>query len=139
MDRVATIVITTRNRKAELRRAIASSLVQTAPVEILVIDDGSSDRTAEMIQTEYPDARLICHSESKGYIVRRNEAARLASADIIISIDDDAWFSSPNIVSSIIDQFEHPRIAAVAIPFIDLHKDPHRIYQIAPNKIQPWR
>ena len=54
----ASIVITTKNRKESLRRAIASAVMQTIPVEIIVIDDGSTDGTSEMVTSEFPQVRL---------------------------------------------------------------------------------
>ena len=47
----ASVVIATRNRKNELRRAIASVVRQTDPVEVIVIDDGSTDGTSEMVMS----------------------------------------------------------------------------------------
>ena len=43
---VASVVITTRNRCDELVDAVRSALNQSVPVEVLVIDDGSTDGTA---------------------------------------------------------------------------------------------
>ena len=47
------VVIATRDRKSDLRRAIASCLRQTAAPEILVLDDGSTDGTADMVRQEF--------------------------------------------------------------------------------------
>jgi glycosyltransferase involved in cell wall biosynthesis len=44
----ATVVITTKDRKGELRTAVQSAVEQTADPEVLVLDDGSTDGTAEM-------------------------------------------------------------------------------------------
>ncbi len=114
------MVITTKNRKDDLHRAIASALAQTADIEILVVDDGSDDGTAEMVRAEFPAVRLYRSEQSEGLIKQRNRAARLASSPFIFSIDDDAAFSSPNIVAETLAEFDHPRIGAVAIPYIDV-------------------
>ena len=49
-------------------------------------------------------------------IAGRNEGARLAATDIIVSIDDDAEFSSSRVIEQTLRDFADPRIAAVAIP-----------------------
>lgn len=120
---VATIVIATRNRQELLHRPILSALNQSIPVEVIVVDDGSTDQTANMVRTKFPRVQLVRHEDSHGYIVRRNEAAKLASTPVIFSIDDDAEFSSPRVVEQTLAEFEHPRIGAVAIPCTDVRKD----------------
>ena len=119
----STVVITTKNRKDELRVALRSALDQTVHPEIVVIDDGSTDGTAELVRTEFPQARLIRHEKSRSYIVRRNEAAQLASAPVVFSIDDDAAFSSPRVIEKTLAEFDHPRVGAVAIPCVDVRED----------------
>jgi glycosyltransferase involved in cell wall biosynthesis len=117
---VATVVISTRNRKAFLRQPILSALNQSVPVEVIVADDGSTDGTADMVSAEFPRVRLVRHVQSRGLIVRRNECAQLASEPVIFSLDDDAVFSSPQIVEQTLAEFDHPRVGAVAIPCIDV-------------------
>ncbi|MDP3719090.1 MAG: glycosyltransferase family A protein [Acidobacteriota bacterium] len=128
----ASVVITTKNRRDELRAALRSAVEQTATPEVLVIDDGSSDGTPEMVTAEFPGVRLVRHDDSLGYIVRRNEGARLATGAIVCSIDDDAAFSTPDVVRQALGDFASERIAAVAIPYIDIHTDP-RVCQAAPD------
>jgi len=117
---LCTVLITTKNRKDELANAIRSVIAQTVKCEILVIDDGSSDGTSEMVSSSFPQVRLIAHEKSAGYIVRRNEGARLANGSIIISIDDDAIFANISTIDSTLKEFSDDRIGAVAIPFIDV-------------------
>ncbi len=129
----ATIVITTKNRRDDLWKALASCITQTASPEIVVIDDGSSDGTSEMVAGEFPAIRLIRHDESRGLIVRRNEAARLATGDVIVSMDDDAEFSDVRIVELTLQEFVDERIAAVAMPFINVKQSP-AIRQRSPSE-----
>lgn len=133
----ASVVITTKNRKEELRVALRSAFAQTAQTEILVMDDGSTDGTAEMVRAEFPKVVLHSFNVSSGCIVRRNEGARLATGDVIFSIDDDAEFSTPDVIEQTLREFVDPRIGAVAIPFIEPHKD-NRIMQQAPDQTTAW-
>ena len=120
---LATIVITTRNRRDDLCRAIESALGQTVPVNVLVIDDHSSDGTVDAVRQRYPNVHVESRPTAAGCIVRRNEAARIATSDYIFSIDDDAVFSTPRVVEQTLGDFDaDPRIAAVAIPCIDIVK-----------------
>lgn len=134
----ATVVITTKNRKDDLRKAVVSAISQTgALVEVIVIDDGSSDGTAPDIHHEFPVVRVIREEISKGYIVQRNHGARLASAPVIFSIDDDAEFSSPRVVADTLKDFSEECIGAVAIPFINVNRSP-KVLQRAPTANEPY-
>jgi glycosyltransferase involved in cell wall biosynthesis len=128
----ATVVITTKNRMDDLRKAVASALMQDARPRVLVIDDGSTDGTSEMMSREFPEAQLQRVEQSLGLIVQRNRGAALAQTPFIVSIDDDAVFSTPRIVSQTIAEFQDPRIGAVAIPFINVHQD-KIVRQLAPD------
>ncbi len=122
-----TVLITTRNRKADLRTAIASCMAQTEPVEILVIDDGSTDGTSEMVRREFPAVRVERSEETLGLVLQRNRGARLVTTPLFIILDDDAHFESPNTVTQTVNDFDHPRIAVVDIPmlnFIPGEKEP---------------
>lgn len=118
----ASIIITTKNRKEDLRVAIRSAISQSLLPEIIVIDDGSTDGTSEMVAKDFPSVQLHSYQESKGLIVRRNEGSSFANGDVIFSIDDDAVFSSPNVVEQTLKEFSDSRIGAIAIPYIEPHK-----------------
>ncbi|HEX4265926.1 MAG TPA: glycosyltransferase family 2 protein [Verrucomicrobiae bacterium] len=120
-EQTATVVITTKNRRKDLLKAVASALNQTAQPEVLVIDDGSSDDTSAAVAREFPSVRLHRSEQSFGLIVQRNRGARMAGNPILFSIDDDAVFSTPRVVEQTLREFEHPRVGAVAIPFIDVN------------------
>lgn len=119
----ATVVITTIDRVDDLRRAIQSALEQVPPVEVIVIFDGSTEETFTAISREFPTIRTSRSHSTMGISVQRNLGAQLSSAPIIFSIDDDAAFTSKDTIVSILKQFEHPRIGAVAIPFKDVYRE----------------
>jgi glycosyltransferase involved in cell wall biosynthesis len=131
-ERSATVVITTKNRREDLLKAIASAVIQTTCPEVLVIDDGSTDGTFEAVAREFPSVRLHRSEQSLGLIAQRNRAARMASNAILFSIDDDAVFSTPTIVEQTLREFDHPQVGAVAIPFIDVNRN-STVMQKAPN------
>ena len=137
MNLKASVVITTKNRKEDLRKAVRSSLAQQPPLEIIVIDDGSTDGTAEMVRTEFPGVVLHRFEVSKGSIVRRNQGARMATGEIIFLIDDDSEFSTPDIVEQTLREFAHPRVGAVAIPYVDVKYGP-QVRHRAPEAEGVW-
>jgi glycosyltransferase involved in cell wall biosynthesis len=86
------LVIPTLDRAHTLPRALDSVLAQTRPAdEIIVIDDGSTDDTAELVHKRYPSVRYI-RQPNRGVSAARNAGIRIASGDWIALLDsDDAW------------------------------------------------
>jgi glycosyltransferase involved in cell wall biosynthesis len=134
----ATIVVTTRNRRDELRRMLQTAFAQTADrLEVLVIDDGSDDGTSEMVRAEFPAARVDRTEESLGLIEQRNRGAQLAAAPVVVSLDDDAVLPSGDTIEQTLADFDDPLIGAVAIPFVDVRTSTvHR--QEAPDGERRW-
>jgi len=99
--------------------------------------DQGTKRPCDGRQGERPELRVVRHEESKGLIVRRNEATRIARGDVIFSIDDDAVFSSPCVVEQTLREFSHPRIGAVAIPCIEPQLN-NKELQRAPSADRVW-
>ncbi|MFV2030901.1 MAG: glycosyltransferase family 2 protein [Gammaproteobacteria bacterium] len=94
------VIIPSYNRLHTLTRAIDSILSQDSPVdEIIVIDDGSSDGTADRISQNYPGLRLIYQS-NRGVSAARNAGISRAIHQWIAFLDsDDTW--SPSKISEI--------------------------------------
>ena len=128
----ATVVITTKNRKEDLVKSIDSALGQTIHPKVLVLDDGSTDGTFGLVKQEFPQIQIDRSENSLGLIVQRNRAARMIETPILVSIDDDAIFSTPNVLEATLREFDHPRVGAVAIPFIDVNRSPS-VHQRAPQ------
>ena len=96
------VVIPTYNRKHTLPRALDSVLAQSyQPFEIIVIDDGSTDGTFNLIKSKYPSINLLeSHKPSKslkgsspkGVSVARNVGIKQSKGDWIALLDsDDEW------------------------------------------------
>lgn len=85
------VVLPTHNRAHLLPRAIYSVLAQTFKnYELIVVDDASTDNTAEVITT-FTDARLryVRLPQNRGVSVARNTAIRSAHGQFIAFLDDD--------------------------------------------------
>jgi glycosyltransferase involved in cell wall biosynthesis len=85
------VVIPTHNRDRFLKAAIQSVLNQTfQDFELIVVDDASTDRTVEVVQS-FADPRItyIRHETNKGGAAARNNGIRNASGKYIAFLDDD--------------------------------------------------
>jgi glycosyltransferase involved in cell wall biosynthesis len=137
MSLSVSVVIVTRNRCDDLRIALKSVLAQTIAAEVIVLDDASTDKTTEMVRDCFPSVRLERSEHPRGCVVLRNVAAKIARGDVIFSIDDDAEFSSPRVIEQTIMEFSDPRVAAIAIPYIEPRKGNH-VFQKAPDANTIW-
>ena len=89
------IVIPTFNRRHILAPAIDSSLAQAVEdLEVLVVDDGSTDGTAEWIAQAYPARNVSCvqNTGAKGPAGARNTGIKIATGDLIALLDSDDAF-----------------------------------------------
>jgi GT2 family glycosyltransferase len=86
------VVIPTYNRRDVVRRAIESALAQTyPPIEIIVIDDGSTDDTQAVLADYGARIRLI-RQPNAGVCAARNRGIDAAGGDFVAFLDsDDAW------------------------------------------------
>jgi GT2 family glycosyltransferase len=133
----AAVIFPTRNRKDCLKAALDAALAQTVPTEIIVLDDDSSDGTEEMVRGGYPTVRYKRFSGPCGPSLLRNRGAEMTTAPILFPIDDDAIMVSPRTVEQTLGEFDHPRIAAVGIPFINVRLD-NTVRHHAPSHNGPW-
>jgi glycosyltransferase involved in cell wall biosynthesis len=86
------VIIPSFNRASTIQRALNSVISQTSPAdEIIVIDDGSTDKTVELIQQHYPQVKLI-RQANKGVSAARNAGIQSAQHEWIALLDsDDEW------------------------------------------------
>tara|TARA_Y100001001_G_scaffold81546_1_gene79437 strand:- start:29 stop:865 length:837 start_codon:yes stop_codon:yes gene_type:complete len=86
------VIIPTYNRKNTLPRAVESVLNQTyKPVEIIIVDDGSTDGTKEWFSEMYPLVHYI-YQVNSGVSLARNTGINSARGDWIALLDsDDEW------------------------------------------------
>ncbi|MDP2252784.1 MAG: glycosyltransferase family 2 protein, partial [Thiobacillus sp.] len=90
------VVIPAFNSAATLARAIESVRAQSWPAhEIIVVDDGSTDATAE-IAAGFDGVRLI-RQKNSGVSVARNAGAAAASGDWLAFLDADDWYAPDRI------------------------------------------
>jgi glycosyltransferase involved in cell wall biosynthesis len=95
MQASVSVVIPAFNRAAYLERALESVFVQSrAPKEVIVVDDGSTDGTSEMMARRFPET-ICLRTKRRGVSAARNLGIRSARGDWIALLDsDDEWLPS---------------------------------------------
>ena len=94
------LLLPTRNRvavlTANLERLTALAEELGGQVEIIVVDNASTDGTPERVSTEYPQVRLI-RLEANRATAARNLAAAQATGPILVMLDDDSYLEAESL------------------------------------------
>jgi glycosyltransferase involved in cell wall biosynthesis len=92
---LTSVIIPTFNRAYCLERTIDSVLAQTcSDLEVIVVDDGSTDNTEALVRTRYADEKRVVylHQANRGVAGARNTGFAVARGDFIALLDsDDVW------------------------------------------------
>ena len=89
------VVVPTCNRREQIVRCVRSLLKQTSPPrEIIVVDDGSTDGSADAIRALSTDVgptnlRVICNDRTLGANASRNVGIRVAAGALVAFLDSD--------------------------------------------------
>jgi GT2 family glycosyltransferase len=90
---LVSVVIPTYNRATMVERAVRSALAQDyEALEVVVVDDGSSDDTAARLAVFGDRVRLVCHPVNRGASAARNTGIEAARGEYVALLDsDDLW------------------------------------------------
>jgi GT2 family glycosyltransferase len=107
------VVIATRNRGPELLGTLARLAALAERPRIVVVDNGSTDGTAELVQASHPGVQVVGLRRNRGGAAR-TVGARLVDTPYVAFSDDDSWWA-PGALSRAVDLLErHPRLAVLA-------------------------
>jgi GT2 family glycosyltransferase len=112
----ASVVVPSANRAVYLEVALASLAAQDADFdyEVLVIDDGSHDRTPAVIESA--GVQSLRNETARGPNAARNSGVELAASDLIVLIDDDVY-APPGWLNAMLEgTAAHPRAEAFGGP-----------------------
>ncbi len=103
---LVTINIVTRNRRDALKRAIESAYAQTyRPIELVVVDNDSSDGSVEMVERDFPDVKVIRLHRNIGCQPGRNIGMKNSRGKYIFNLDDDGVLE-PHATEKMVARFE---------------------------------
>jgi len=120
---LVSIVIPARNEERNIERTVRAMLAQTyAPLEVIVVDDRSTDRTGEILsEIAKEDSRLVIVDGEEtppdwlGKPWACHQGSRIARGELLLIVDADVHYA-PEAIASIVAYMEaHPEVAMTAV------------------------
>jgi GT2 family glycosyltransferase len=114
------VVIPNYNRKDSVLRLLESVYQQEGePFEVIVVDDNSSDGSADEIVARFPATRVLCEAVNRGPAACRSQGILHAKAAIVVGVDSDAAFPDRRTLAKVNEIFhENPRVDGLAFRII---------------------
>lgn len=111
--RPVTVLVPAYNERECIANTVRSLVASDYPVEVIVIDDGSTDGTADIVEAMWlPNVRVV-RQRNAGKPAALNNGIAHARHDIIVMMDGDTVFE-PSTVRELVQPFADPRVGAVA-------------------------
>ncbi|WP_395295522.1 bifunctional polysaccharide deacetylase/glycosyltransferase family 2 protein [Kitasatospora hibisci] len=107
------VIVPAYNESAGIEAAVRSLLASDHPVEIIVVDDGSTDGTADLVESlGLPYVRVIRQANA-GKPAALNTGIAAARAELLVMVDGDTVFE-PDAVRMLVQPFADPAVGAVS-------------------------
>ncbi len=121
------VIVVNWNRRGLLAACLKSLALQTQKnFEIIVVDNGSTDGSVEMIAREFSAIRVICNGENYGFCAANNQGIEASQADFIALLNNDAE-AEPGWLDALLAVFEGRADCGMAASKILVYEDPGRI------------
>jgi cellulose synthase/poly-beta-1,6-N-acetylglucosamine synthase-like glycosyltransferase/peptidoglycan/xylan/chitin deacetylase (PgdA/CDA1 family) len=117
VTRPVTVIVPAYNEKECIANTLASLARSTHPIEVVVVDDGSTDGTSEIAREAARSLGMtnvrVIRQENAGKPAALNNGVRSASHDIVVMMDGDTVFEADT-VRQLVQPFADPKVGAVA-------------------------
>ncbi|WP_406069673.1 glycosyltransferase [Micromonospora sp. NBC_01638] len=113
-DAPVSVIVPAYNERAGIVATVRSLVANDhRDIEVIVVDDGSTDGTADLVDTLCLNSVRVIRKPNGGKASALNTGLLYASHDIIVTVDADTVFE-PDAIRRLIEPFNDPRIGAVA-------------------------
>lgn len=141
MRPLVTVLVDTFNHEHYIEQALVSVLEQNFPsteLDILVVDDGSTDRTPEIVRKFAPRVQLL-RKKNGGQASAFNVGIQESRGEVVAFLDGDDWFA-PGKLERVTKTFEeHPGVTAVGHGYYEWCEATKEIKICVPSKSEAIR
>jgi len=125
---LVSVVIPTHNRREKLKRLLNSVLKSSyRNIEIIVIDDASTDGTYEEVKERYPSVKIFRNKKERLLAGSRNIGILKSTGDLIFLIDDDNVITKETL-NELVRMMNKDATVGVAGPVMYYLGDPSRVW-----------
>lgn len=113
---LVSVIIPAYNEEQVIAQTVRAALASDYPrFEVIVVDDGSTDRTGQQLRQDFSDdPRVkIHHQANQGKPAALNRGLAMAGGEMIVTIDADTEIA-PDAVAKLVRHFADPKVGAVA-------------------------
>ncbi|MFD9868790.1 glycosyltransferase [Streptomyces niveus] len=108
-----TVLVPAYNERECIANTVRSLTQSDHPIEVIVIDDGSTDGTADIVEAMWLPGVHVVRQVNSGKPAALNNGIAHASHDLVVMMDGDTVFE-PSTVRELVQPFGDPRVGAVA-------------------------
>jgi GT2 family glycosyltransferase len=117
---VLSVVIVSFNARDELGRCLQSLLQHlTGKYEVIVVDNGSPDGSADLVAQDFPDSRLIRNRSNIGFAAAADIGADAAAGDVIVFLNPDCELSDDAFSAAAAHLRQNPDVGALGVKLLD--------------------
>ncbi|MFE1410297.1 bifunctional polysaccharide deacetylase/glycosyltransferase family 2 protein [Streptomyces sp. NPDC085524] len=107
------VIVPAYNESAGIEAAVRSLLASDHQVEVIVVDDGSTDGTADLVESLNLRGVRVIRQQNAGKPAALNTGIAAASCNLVVMVDGDTVFE-PDAVRMIVQPFANRRVGAVS-------------------------
>ena len=122
------IVIVTWNSRADIERCLRSIEASgtRSPMEILVVDNASTDETAAYVRKAFPGAALLANEANNGFAAANNRALNVAQGRYVLLLNPDTYVHAGALDALVTYMNDHPEVWACGPPVFNADGSPQR-------------
>jgi len=110
---LVSVIIVNFNGAAVIAQCLRSVYDQPyRPMEVIVVDNASSDGSAAMVADAYPDVRLLINSSNLGFATGNNQGVKAAKGEYVVLLNNDTVVGRQWLMP-LVDMLDRPGVAAV--------------------------